>query len=166
MLSTPERKKLFPWKWKWGLRANPKLKYELSRFRKHLSKLGFRLVIYFSQRLMPVETKKILGEKEVELWAKDPWVFKLIIEMVNYLLTTLINPRNPDLEFKIKELNTQVISLEAALHTYVTYHYLLTKIKAKNVVKSCQDCPYSRNRDSKKGHILSKLKVIRHRVAC
>ena len=59
--------------------------------------------------------------------------------MVCCLLTTLINPRNPDLEYKIKELNTQVASLEAALHTYVVYHYLLSKINAKNGVKSCQE---------------------------
>jgi hypothetical protein len=40
-------------------------------------------------------------------------------EMACCLLADLIDSRNPDLEYKIKELNTQVASLKAALHTYL-----------------------------------------------
>ena len=60
--------------------------------------------------------------------------------MVCCLLTTLIDSRNPDLEYKIKELNTQVASLTASLHTYVIFLSIyLTKSRAKNGVKSCQE---------------------------
>lgn len=52
---------------------------------KVLSKFGFRLLIQFSQRL--TEAKKLLGEKEVELRAKDPLSINRK-EIVSCLLTT------------------------------------------------------------------------------
>lgn len=72
--------------------------------------------------------------------------------MVCCLLTTLIDSRNPDLEYKIKELNTQVASLKAALHTYVVL-LLCTwqKVGLKRCQKLSRDSPNSRNRDSTKG---------------
>ncbi|KAF8798606.1 hypothetical protein BYT27DRAFT_6896565 [Phlegmacium glaucopus] len=56
-------------------------------------------------RALLTEAKKLLGEKEVELRAKDP---------------------NRDLEFGIKKLDAQVVSLKAALHT------------AENRLEGCQ----------------------------
>ena len=59
------------------------------------------------------ERSRTAGERSVSIYINRRRWF------VVFSHTTLIDSRNPDLEYKIKELNTQVASLKAALHTYV-----------------------------------------------